>query len=169
MFQKICFFCVAPISRGGHITNHLWKWRTFLGLVENINRLLKSIYRGGQCLKPFIEAFYRGILIQSLRKKGDASKNHLCRSPQLVRGLSWGRRKNAVEEGDDKWTPHITLLTSNPCATMKKRCNRPNLVATGRCCNQIVFVANGCKKSHCNKLLQPLLVCRCKCWGFLQP
>ena len=41
------------------------------------------------------------------------------------------------------WQSPRILLTSNPCGMTKKRCNRHNLVAKGRCCNQIAFVANG--------------------------
>ena len=61
-----------------------------------------------------------------------------------------------------------SLQTSNPCATTRKRCNRPNFVAKGSSYHEIAFVGNGCKKSRCNKNLQPLLVWRCKSQLFLQ-
>jgi hypothetical protein len=59
-------------------------------------------------------------------------------------------------------TPRHTLLTFDPCASMKKCCNKLGLVAKVSCCHQIIFVASGCKKSHCNKNLQPLKFWRCK-------
>lgn len=54
-----------------------------------------------------------------------------------------------------------TLQTSDPCAMTRKCCNRPDLVAKCSSCHRIMFVANGCKISCCNKNLQPLLVWHC--------
>ena len=43
-----------------------------------------------------------------------------------------------------------TLQTSNPCATTRKHCNRPNFVAKGSSYHEIAFGGNGCKKSQTN-------------------
>lgn len=60
-----------------------------------------------------------------------------------------------------------TILNFDPCATMKKCCNRSNLVMKGTCCNQIAYVINECNKSRYKKVLHPLLVSCCNCYDLL--